>query len=77
MNRVYQLRAYKYTYSSLGKLCWLKAGVEEFPPIIQLNSVKTTRLSRRDANYIQETSFGFLGQFVPLSCEWSDIPVSS
>ena len=48
--------------SSLGKLCLFNSGVEEFPPIIQLSSVRTTELSRRDASNIQGISFGFLDQ---------------
>jgi len=31
---------------SLGKLCWLNAGVKAFPSIIQLHSVRTTAHSR-------------------------------
>jgi len=53
------------------------AGVEKFPPIVQLNSVRTTTLSARDTNNIKGLPFGFLDQFVLFSCEWSDVPVSS
>ena len=76
INTTCQLRAYKYIYSSLGILCRYNAGVEEFPHVVQLHSVTTTTLSRRDANNIRGISFGFLDQFVFFSCEWSDVPVS-
>jgi len=38
------------SHPSLGKLCWLNAGAEELPRIVQLNSVRNITLSRRDAN---------------------------
>ena len=37
-----------------GKLCWLNAWVGEFPPIVHLNSVKITTLSRSDAKTSKE-----------------------
>jgi len=46
---VCQLRVCKNTPPQPGKN-WLNAGVVEFPPIVQLNSIRTTTLSRRDAN---------------------------
>ena len=61
--------AYKYPHPSLGKLCWLNAGVEEFPPIVQLNSVRATTLSRRDANNIQGISFSLLNQSMLFHCD--------
>jgi len=47
-------RACLYPTSNLTSfiLHWLNAGVEEFPPIIQIYSVGTTTLGRRDANSI-------------------------
>jgi len=59
-----------------GKLCWLNAGVEEFPPIVRPNSVRTTTLCRRDSNNIQRISFGLLDQFLLFPSERSDVPVS-
>jgi len=73
INTVCQLRAYKYAHSSLGKVCWLNAGVEEFPPI---NSVRTTTLCPRDASNIQGKSFGFLDHFVLLPTGGCHVPVS-
>jgi len=64
--------------SSMGKLFWINAGVEEeFPPIIQLHSVRAATVSRRDAKNVQEISFGFLDQFVFFLCERSDVPISN
>jgi len=70
-------RRFKSIPSSLGKLCWVNAGVEEFPTIIHVNSVRITTLSRRDANNIQGISFGFLDQFVLFSWERRDVAGSS
>jgi len=69
----------KLCHSSLGKLCWLNAGVEQFPPIVGLNSVRTTTLCRRDANNIRGISFGFLDQFVlfPVSEVMFQFPITS
>jgi len=39
--------------------CLLNAGIEEFPPIFQLISVRTTMLCRRDAHMITGISVGF------------------
>jgi len=46
----------KYPNPSLGELCWLITGVEEFPSIVQLNSVRTSTLSRRDGGNIRGIS---------------------
>jgi len=74
INTVCQLRAY---HSCWLKLCWLNAGAEEFPPIVQLNIVRITMLSRRDANNTQGILFNFLDHFALFPCEWSDVPVTS
>ena len=69
-----QQKACNYQHPIRGKLCcW----VEEFPPIVHINSVRTTTLCRSDVNNIEELSFGFIDQFVLFSCEWNDIPVGS
>jgi len=60
---VCQLRACKYTHSSLGKLCWFNAEAELFPLTILLCSVKTTPLSPWNANNIQWITFSSLDQF--------------
>ena len=62
-------RSFKYPQPSLSKLCWLNAGIVEFPPIVQLNSVRATTLCRRDANNIRGILFGFLDHFVFFPCE--------
>jgi len=55
----------------------LDSGVEEFPLISHLLSIRTTALSRRDSSNIQGIFFDFLDQFVFFPCEWSDVPVSN
>ena len=50
--------------------------VKEFPPTVWFYSIRTTVLSRGDANNIQGMSFDFLAQFVFFACEWGEIPVS-
>jgi len=47
----------------------LDSGVEEFPLISHLLSIRTTALSRRDSSNIQGIFFDFLDQFVFFPCE--------
>jgi len=63
INTTCQLRAYKHPHFSLGKT-FSNNGVEEFLPMVQLNSFVSTTLSRRKDNNIQGILFGFLDQFV-------------
>ena len=66
---------YEHTNSTLRRHYGFKSGVEEFPPISHLHSVRTTTLSRRDASSIRGISFGILDQFVLFPV--SDVPVSN
>jgi len=43
---------YKNHHSNLSTICWLDAGLKNFPLINQLNNAKTTTLCRRDAQNI-------------------------
>jgi len=63
----------------MGKLHWFNTGEKEFPPILQLNSVRAMMLSRRGANNILGISFGFLDQFVffPVSEVMFQFPITS
>jgi len=61
------LSAYKYPTTAWEN--WFNPGVEEFPFIVKLYSIRTTTLCRRDANNIQGISLGFLDQFVVFSCD--------
>jgi len=71
-----QLKTFNYTHTSLGKPYWLNAKVEKFPTIFQLYIVRTTTLTRREANNIRWMSFGVVEQFVLFPCERSDVPVT-
>jgi len=52
-----QMKVYKYPHSSLGKLCWFNAGVEEFPPIVRLNSLsENPHLPVKIHGYSKESS---------------------
>jgi len=54
------LETYEHPNPTLRRHDGLNVRVEEFPPISHFHSVRTTTLSRRDANKIQGKSFGFL-----------------
>jgi len=71
------LETYEHPNHTLRRHDGFNSGVEEFPPISHLHSVRITTLSRRDASNIRWISFGFLDQFAFFLCEWRDVSVSN
>ena len=62
-------------YSSLSRMYWLNARIQEFPLISQAHSVRAQTLSRKDTSNIQKISF--FNQLVLFLCKQSDVPVPS
>jgi len=77
-----QLRACKYPQLSLGELCWLIAGVEEFSPLIHAGWSSSIILEPQSlVDQMPATSRECRCDHRPVgvffSCEWSDVSVSN